>query len=158
MSSQMIRHEGIRPTGMRDLDTDRDGVLDIGTSSDRPVYAIDTNTRFSIWILFKATLKVAWLYPFSFTLFCLVIRFVIYPIVVTTPVALLRNNPTTLTDKQAGGELNALVNNTVVGARGLTGSTFDAVQNRQVKENESASDRTTGSDLMPKAKVVFTSN
>ena len=158
MSSQMIRHEGNRTTGMRDLDLDGDGVIDVGTGSKNPIYAIDMGSRSSVITWYKAGFKLLWRYPFVFIGIGLFIRFVIVPIAFVAPVALLRNNPTTLTNKQAGGELEAMTNNLVVNTREIVGSTLDNTQKRQVKENEAKSDRATGSDLLPKAKVVFVEN
>lgn len=150
--SGITRYEN-RAKNMHDLDPDMDGKLEVGTTSDRPVYGVNCNTRFGIWIWFKAGLKLLWIYPFSMVLFLLTIRYVIYPIVTTAPVALLRNNPKVLTEKEAGGELNALINNTVVNARDIGGSVLDSAQDRQIKVNTENSDRRP--ELTPKARVTF---
>ncbi len=153
----IVRYEN-QARNMRDIDLDGDGKLEVGNTSDRPVYGIDCNRRSSIWIWFKSGLKLAWFYPISFALFCLTMWYVIRPIVITTPVALLRNNPKILTEKEAGGELNALVNNTVVGVRGFTGTSLEAVQESQIKANTENSDRRPAESLIPKARVVFVEN
>lgn len=84
--------------------------------------------------------------------------YVIRPIIFTAPVALLRNNPKVLTEKEAGGELNALVNNTVVGVRNFTGTALDATQEAQIKANTQNSDRRPAENLVPKARVTFVEN
>lgn len=84
--------------------------------------------------------------------------FVVRPIVFTAPVALLRNNPKQLTTAEAGGELNALTNNVVVGVRGFTGTALEATQEAQIKANTENSDRRPAENLMPKAKVTFVEN
>jgi len=158
MSSKMIRHEGTRTTGMRDLDLDGDGAIDVGTGSKNPIYGIDMGSRSSVITWYKAGGKLAWRYPITFLAVGLFIRFVMIPIIFTAPVAAFRNTPTILTNKQAGGELEALTNNLVVNTRGIVGSTLDNTQNRQVKENEAKSDRKTGSDLFSNTKVTFVDN
>jgi len=156
--SQMSRHTGTPVTGMRDLDLDGDGVIDVGTGSKNPIYGIDMGSRSSVITWYKAGGKLAWRYPLTFIGIGLFIRFVMIPIIFTAPVAAFRNTPTILTNKQAGGELEALTNNLIVNTRGIVGSTLDNTQNRQVRENESKSDRKTGSDLFPKAEVRFIEN
>lgn len=155
MAGQMMRHAGTPVTGMRDLDLDGDGIIDVGTGSKNPVYGIDMGSRSSVITWYKAGFELACRYPFVFIGIGLFIRFVIVPIAFTAPVALLRNNPTTLTNKQAGGELEAMTNNIVVNSREIIGSTLDKTQDRQIKENEDKSNRKTGEGLIPKAKVAF---
>ena len=155
--SGMTRYENqVRNT--RDVDIDGDGQIDGFNSRDRPRYAIDCNTRSSIWVWFKSGFKLAWFYPISFTMFCLCMWFVVRPIVFTAPVALLRNNPKQLTTAEAGGELNALTNNVVVGVRGFTGTALEATQEAQIKANTENSDRRPAANLVPKAEVRFIDN
>jgi hypothetical protein len=155
--SNLTRYEN-RARNTHDIDPDHDGKIDGFKTSDRTRYNIDCNSRWSIWIWFKSGLKLAWFYPFSFALFCLTMWYVIRPIVFTAPVALLRNNPKVLTEKEAGGEFNALVNNTVVGVRGFTGTALDATQEAQIKANTQNSDRRPAENLVPKARVEFVDN
>lgn len=155
--SNLTRYEN-QARNTRDIDRDGDGQIDGFNSRDRPVYAIDCNTRSSIWVWFKSGFKLAWFYPISFTIFCLCMWFVVRPIVFTAPVALLRNNPKQLTTAEAGGELNALTNNVVVGVRGFTGTALEATQEAQIKANTENSDRRPAANLVPKAEVRFIDN
>lgn len=154
MASQITRYENpVRNT--REIDVDSDGVIDGFKSSDRPRYSVDCNRRASIWTWYKAGFKLLWFYPFSFAAIALFGWYVVRPIAFTAPVALLRNNPKVLTEKEAGGELNAATNNIVVGIRSFTGSTLESVQESQIKANEQNSDRRPADSLMPKTRVVF---
>lgn len=157
MATQITRYEN-PARNMRDIDPDRDGQIDGFPTSDRPRYSIDCNTRWSIWIWFKSGFKLVWFYPISFTMFCLFMWFVVRPIVFTAPVALLRNNPKQLTTAEAGGELNALTNNLVVGVRSFTGTALEATQEAQIKANTENSDRRPAQNLIPRAKVTFVEN
>ena len=155
--SNLTRYEN-RTRNTHDIDPDHDGKIDGFKTSDRPRYNLDCNSRWSIWIWFKSGLKLAWFYPFSFALFCVVVWYIFRPLIFVTPVAAFRNNPKVLTEKEAGGEFNALINNTVVGVRGFAGTSLEAVQERQIKANTENSDRRPAENLIPKAKVVFVEN
>lgn len=157
MAGQMVPYEN-RVRNMRDIDRDGDGKIEGFKTSDRPRYSVDCNTRFSIWIWFKSGLSLAWYYPVSFVIFCLCMWFVARPVIFTAPVALLRNNPKILTEKEAGGELNALTNNVVVGVRSFAGTALESAQESQIKANTQNSDRRPAENLIPKAKVVFVEN
>jgi len=155
--SNFIRYEN-RARDTHDIDRDGDGQIDGFNSRDRPVYAIDCSRRSAIWIWFKSGFKLAWFYPISFTMFCLCMWFVVRPIVFTVPVALLRNNPKRLTTTEAGGELNALTNNVVVGVRDFTGTALEATQEAEIKANTENSNTRPAENLIPKAKVTFVEN
>jgi hypothetical protein len=153
--SNLTRYEN-RARNTHDIDPDHDGKIDGFNTGDRPVYAVNCNTRSGIWVWFKSGFKLLWFYPFSFSLFCIVVWFIFRPLVFVTPVAAFRNNPKILTEKEAGGEFNALINNTVVGVRGFAGASLEAVQERQIKANTENAERRP--DLVTKAKVVFVDN
>lgn len=157
MASQITRYEN-PARNMHNLDPDMDGKLEVGTTSDRPVYGVNCNRRNAIITWYQAGFKLAWYYPFSFGLAFLIVWFIFRPIVFTAPVALFRNNPKVLTEKEAGGELNAATNNFIVGVRGFAGTSLEAVQESQIKSNTQNSDRRPMENLVPKAKVVFVEN
>lgn len=155
--SGIVRYEN-HAKNMRELDPDGDNILEVGTTSDRPVYAVNCNRRSSIITWYKSGFKLAWYYPWSFGLAFLIVWFILRPMIFTAPVALLRNNPKILTEKEAGGELNAWTNNAVVNLRGFAGASLEAVQDRQIKTNTENSDRRPAENLIPKAKVTFVDN
>jgi len=155
--SAMVRYEN-RARNMRDLDPDGDGELEVGTTSDRPRYVIDCNTRRAIWVWYKAGFKLLWFFPFAFIGTALFFNYVIRPIAFTAPIALIRNNPRPLTETEAGGELNAATNNLIVGFRSFAGTSLEAVQESQSKFNVQKSNTRHAENLIPKAKVVFVEN
>ena len=157
MAGQLTRYEN-RAKNMHDLDPDGDDILEVGTSSDRPVYGINTKKRSAILTWYKAGFKLAWYYPVSFGCVFLFFWFVLRPMVLTAPVALFRSNPKILTEREAGGELAAWTNNTLVNLRGVTGTALEATQEAQIKQNTANSDRRPAENLVPKAKVVFVEN
>lgn len=155
--SGIVRYEN-QARNMRDIDRDGDGVLDVGNSGDRPVYAIDCNRRGAILVWYKAGFKLLWFFPVAFISSWLFFLYVIRPIALTAPVALIRNNPRPLTEVEAGGELNAATNNLVVGARSFLGSASEAGQEAQAKLNAQKSNTRPAENLIPKARVTFIEN
>jgi hypothetical protein len=155
--SNLTRYEN-RTKNMHDIDRDGDGQIEVGNTSARPVYAIDCNRRGAIWIWYKAGFKLAWFYPFAFIACFLFFNYVVRPIALTAPVALIRNNPRPLTETEAGGELNAATNNLIVGFRSVAGSGLESAQESQAKINAQKTNTRPMENLVPKAKVVFVEN
>ncbi len=155
--SGLTRYEN-RAKNMHEIDPDRDGRIEVGNTSDRPVYAIDCSRRGAIWTWYKAGFRLAWYFPFAFIGCALFFNYVIRPIALTAPVALIRNNPRPLTETEAGGELNAATNNLVVGFRAFAGSGLESAQESQARLNAQKSNERPAENLFPKARVEFVEN
>lgn len=153
----MVPYEN-RARNMRDIDRDGDGKIEGFKTSDRPRYVIDCSSRGAIWVWYKAGFKLLWFFPFAFVGSALFFNYVVRPIAFTAPVALIRNNPRSLTEIEAGGELNAATNNVIVGFRAFTGTSLEAGQEAQAKLNAQKSNTRPAENLIPKAKVVFVEN
>jgi hypothetical protein len=155
--SNLTRYEN-QARNTRDIDRDGDGQIDGFNSRDRPVYAIDCSRRGAIWVWYKAGFKLLWFFPFAFLGAGLFFNYVIRPIVLTAPVALIRNNPRPLTETEAGGELNAATNNLVVGFRAFAGSGLESAQESQARLNAQKSNERPAENLIPRAEVRFIDN
>ena len=142
--------------GTRDIDGDN--IVDGGLSSRAPTYNIDCNNKSAVVGYGRLTLSlIRWQFV-AFTCLALFIWFVLRPIVFTVPVAFFTNKPRVLTEKEAGGELNAASNNFTVGVRTLLGSAAEGIQEQQVKSNVGNGDRRPAENFLPKATVVFAEN
>jgi hypothetical protein len=157
MSSNLSRYENqVRNT--RDVDIDGDGKVDGLPTGRAPIYALDLSKPSSVLTWGRATVAMFWWQFWAFSAFCLFGWFVLRPMALTAPVALFRNNPKILTEREAGSEIGAWTNNTLVGLRGLAGTTLEATQEAQIKQNSANGDRRPAENLVPKAKVQFVDN
>ena len=155
--SGMTRYENqVRNT--RDVDIDGDGKVDGLPTGRAPIYALDLSKPSSVLTWGRATVAMFWWQFWAFSAFCLFGWFVLRPMALTAPVALFRSNPKILTEGEAGGELAAWTNNTLVNLRGFTGTALEATQEAQIKANTKNSDRRPAENLIPKAKVQFVEN
>lgn len=152
--SKIVRYEN-QARNTRDIDRDDDGRVDGFNTSRPPVYALDLSKPSSVLTWGRATVAMFWWQFWAFSAFCLFGWFVLRPMALTAPVALFRSNPKILTEREAGGELAAWTNNTLVNLRGFTGTALEATQEAQIKANTENSDRRPAESLIPKAKVTF---
>lgn len=153
--TRIIRYEN-QVQGTRDRDGDH--IADGGNSSDAPTYEISVARKSAVIGWGQLTLSLLRWQPIAFICFILFLGYVVKPIVFTVPVALFTNKPVVLTEKEAGGELNAAANNFTVGVRTFIGSAAEGVQTQQVKANAGKGDSRPAEDFVPKATVVFAEN
>ena len=150
--TQIIRYAN-PVQGTRDVDGDN--IVDGRKSSSAPIYEIDLSKATSVFGYGRLTLSMLRWQFFAFVCFCLFIYYVVRPVLTTAPIALFTNKPVILTEKEAGGELNAASNNLTVGFRTFLGSAAEGVQSSQVKANVGKGDRRPAENFLPKATVVF---
>ena len=139
-------------------DRDGDNIVDGKNSSNAPIYEIDCSKATSVFGYGRLTLSLLKWQFFAFVCFCLFMYYVVRPILTTAPIALFTNKPVVLTEKEAGGELNAASNNLTVGFRTFLGGAAEGVQSSQIKSNAGKGDRRPGENFVPKATVVFAEN
>ena len=156
--SGLTRYENqVRNT--RDVgDIDGDHIVDGRKSSGAPVYQLDLSKPTAVIGYFQLTLSMLRWLPVWFIGGWLFVQYVILPIVMTAPVALFTNKPTTLTKTQAGGSLEANTNNITIGFRSILGSVTEGIQSNQIKTNTGSADKKPSENLVPRARVEFVNN
>jgi hypothetical protein len=156
--SNLTRYEN-RARNTHDIgDIDGDHIVDGRKSSGAPIYQLDLSKPTAVIGYFQLTLSMLRWLPIWFIGGWLFVQYVIVPIVLTAPLALFTNKPQVLTKTEAGGNLEANVNNLTIGFRSVFGSVTEGVQANQIKTNTGKANEKPSENLFPKTTVRFIDN